>query len=272
MVGPIKEDTSMTLGERTHGGVWDLGILDYHRAWKWQKQLVEKRQRGEMPDVLLLGEHPSVFTLGRGGSAANLLIPPERRQRLGIELVEVERGGDITYHGPGQLVGYPILSLRERGKDVHLYLRQLEEVLIQTLDAYGIRARRGKMAGVWVGEEKIASIGVAVKRWVSYHGFSLNVETDMHYFSWINPCGMAGQKMTSLAELLAKRGERSPDVTEGHRVSGRNGDWSLTSWVAGGRALGETLVESFSRVFEMEMEWQTDISGEIMRGLSEATL
>lgn len=176
---------------------FDLGLVAYERVLTWQEVLREKRWLGELGDMLLLLEHPPVFTLGRGGNVQHLLRPRQ------VPVYRVGRGGDVTFHGPGQLVGYPIIALTEHRRDIHAYLRALETVLIMTLEAYGLQAhRRAGLTGVWVGEEKVASIGVGVRRWVTYHGFALNVDPDLSYFSDIVPCGLAGVRMTSMARLL----------------------------------------------------------------------
>ena len=172
------------------------GTVPYIEALEWQRALARQRIRGELDhDVLLLLEHPPVITLGRGARGAHLLDPGD------MDVVETERGGDITYHGPGQLVGYPILDLREHRTDLHWYLRALESVLIAALADLGVAAeRRSGYTGAWVGgSRKIASIGVHVKQWVTWHGFALNVTTDPKAFECIVPCGIAGVQMTSVA-------------------------------------------------------------------------
>ena len=175
----------------------DLGLMDYARTLTLQQTLVARRYADEIPDSLLLLEHPPVFTLGRGGDEKYLLDPGQ------VPVHRVGRGGEVTFHGPGQLVGYPILDLRRHGKDVHRYLRRLEDVLITTLAEWDIVAtRRDGLTGVWVGTEKIASIGIGVRRWVTFHGFALNVNTDLSYFSAIIPCGLPGVRMTSMQQLL----------------------------------------------------------------------
>jgi lipoate-protein ligase B len=177
----------------------DLGTRDYAEAWHLQQDLVAARQRGEVPDTLLLVEHPHVLTLGRGAHRENLLTP------AGMPVFEVERGGDVTYHGPGQLCGYPILYLREDERDVHLYLRRLEEAIIRTLAEFAVEAgRKPGLTGVWVGPHKLASIGVAVRRWVTWHGFALNVATDLERFSTINPCGLPASLMGSMTRVLGR--------------------------------------------------------------------
>ncbi|MDR7416636.1 MAG: lipoyl(octanoyl) transferase LipB [Armatimonadota bacterium] len=187
--------------------VWrvDLpGLADYGSTWELQRELVSRRQRGEVPDVLLLLEHPPVITCGRATKPEHLPIPRERLERMGFRVFDIERGGSVTYHGPGQLVGYPILDLRGYGENVVGYVRMLEESVIRALRPYGIEAtRRPGFPGVWVGEEKIAAVGVAVKRRVTMHGFALNVNTDLDHFRVINPCGI-GYTPTSVEKLLGR--------------------------------------------------------------------
>lgn len=176
----------------------DVGMRDYRLIWELQQRLVEARLEGRIPDVLILVEHPHVLTLGRRGNRANLLSES-------LPVYQVERGGDVTYHGPGQLVGYPILKLEGHEQDVHGYLRRIEEWLIRTVARFGIKAEvNQRQTGVWVGEKKLASIGVAIKSWVTYHGFALNVNTDLSYFDKINPCGLESSIMTSLQRVLGK--------------------------------------------------------------------
>ncbi|MCD5390723.1 lipoyl synthase [candidate division NPL-UPA2 bacterium] len=212
--------------------VLDLGSLDYRKAWDLQKELMEKRFRREVPDTLILVEHPSVFTIGRSGSRKNLHVSNEYLESLGIPVYEIDRGGDITYHGPGQLMGYPILDLTEHGRDVHLLLRSLEEVLIRLLADWEVEAGRvAGYTGVWVGDEKIASIGIGVRHWISFHGFCLNVNPDMKYFSMISPCGIRDKGVTSLTKLK----EESSEGIDLHEVK-------------------ERLVQHFGDVFTVEME------------------
>ncbi|MEP7308927.1 MAG: lipoyl(octanoyl) transferase LipB [Acidobacteriota bacterium] len=185
--------------------VRDLGRRPYVEALALQRALVEQRQRGEVGDLLLLVEHPHVLTLGvRGdGGRGHILATPDELASRGVELHESGRGGDITYHGPGQLVGYPILDLKPDRCDVHLYIRDLEEVLIRTAGDYGVTATRiGGLSGVWIGEEKLAAIGVRIARWVTSHGFALNLTTDLEYFNLIVPCGIVGRGVTSLERLV----------------------------------------------------------------------
>jgi len=179
--------------------------VPYADAWTLQRELVRARQAGAVPDVLLLLEHPSVVTLGRSGKTQNLLVSTDLLRARGIDLFEVERGGDITYHGPGQLVGYPIVDLRALDEDVVRYMRTLEESLIRTLAVFGIEAGRERgYPGVWVNGAKVAAMGVAVKRRVTMHGFALNVTTDLSVFDLINPCGL-GRPVTSMSRLVGQR-------------------------------------------------------------------
>lgn len=176
----------------------DLGAIGYAEALKLQRELVARRKAGEIPDTLLLLEHPHVYTLGRNAKAEHLLERPP-----GVEVHATDRGGDITYHGPGQLVGYPILNLAAIRKDVVWYLRSLEEALIAALAEFGIAAgRQSGFTGVWVGREKIAAIGVHISRWVTSHGFALNVHPDLRYFQFIVPCGIREYGVTSMAQVL----------------------------------------------------------------------
>lgn len=178
----------------------DWGLTEYNAALQRQLQLVSARQSGEVPDTLVLTEHEPVYTLGaRPGADRHLVWNREALLRQGIQVVKTNRGGDITYHGPGQVVGYPVISLVEK-KDLHAYLRDLEEVLIRTVRQFGLEAtRREGMTGIWIGDRKIAAIGVAVKKWITYHGFALNVDPDLDHFSGIVPCGITNGSVTSLA-------------------------------------------------------------------------
>lgn len=183
--------------------VADLGRIDYGQALAWQESLVLARLQGLVGDVLLFCEHPPVFTLGRGGRRASILVSPEVLDRLNIPMYEVNRGGDITYHGPGQVVAYPILCLEAHLRDMHLYLHNLEEIVISALAFYNITARRFiGYTGVWVGDKKISAIGVATKRWVTMHGFALNVAPNMSHFAMIAPCGITDFGVTSMREVL----------------------------------------------------------------------
>ena len=179
----------------------DLGAMRWGAASALQEQLVGQRQRAEIGDQLLLVEHPHVVTMGRNGHLTNVLASPDVLAATGIEYYETNRGGDVTYHGPGQLVGYPIVHLNEWKRDVHAYVRALEEVVIRTLADFGLVAERVTGAtGVWVGEAKVCAIGVHLSRWVTSHGFALNVTTDLQYFQYIVPCGLA-KPVTSLRQL-----------------------------------------------------------------------
>jgi lipoyl(octanoyl) transferase len=181
--------------------VRELGRTGYGSALEMQQRLVAERKAATAPDQLLLLEHPHVITLGRNGHLENLLASDEILERAGIAFFPTDRGGDVTYHGPGQLVGYPIIDLREWKRDVGAYVRALEQAIIDTLAEYGIEAGRiPKLTGVWVGERKIAAIGVHLSRWVTSHGFALNVDTDLTYFQYIVPCGLT-KPVTSMAQL-----------------------------------------------------------------------
>jgi lipoate-protein ligase B len=185
------------------GYMIDLGLIDYQRAWDIQHQLWARRVGEHLPDVLLFVEHPHVITLGRRGNRSHLISSPGVLEAMKIPLFHVERGGDVTYHGPGQIVVYPIFNLKEYGYRFIRYVGQLEEVVLRALKDFGIEGVRDPLnRGVWVDGEKIASVGVAIKRWVSFHGLSLNYETDLKYFELINPCGLEGKKMTSMAKIL----------------------------------------------------------------------
>jgi lipoate-protein ligase B len=180
-----------------------LGEIEYKEAYQLQRRLHRKRINGEIPDVMLLLEHPPTLTVGKSGSVDNVLVSKERLARKGISMFFIGRGGDVTYHGPGQLVAYPIIDLLQRGKDIRCFVRNLEEVIIRTLEDFSISAGRDeKHAGVWVGKHEIAAIGLSVKRWVSMHGIALNVNTNLEHFSLINPCGFSDRKATSMHKLL----------------------------------------------------------------------
>ena len=204
----------------------ELGRTDYGQALELQRQLIARRQQGLISDQLLLLEHPHVITLGRNGKPANLLASAEVLSRAGIAFYPTDRGGDVTYHGPGQLVGYPIVDLREWQRDVGAYVRAVEQTIIDTLADYGISAGRiPKLTGVWVDDRKIAAIGVHISRWVTSHGFALNVSTDLSYFQYIVPCGLT-KPVTSMAALGV--------VASLHEV-------------------GQTLAAHFGRVFDCEV-------------------
>lgn len=192
-------------------GVADLGRRPYGEVLALQRELCRRRVAGEASqDLLLLVEHDPVYTMGRGTRATSLPVPPAELERGGAAVFEVERGGDVTYHGPGQLVGYPIIDLRQHREDLHWYLRELEGALIDALAVLGIAAeRRPGLTGVWTEERKIASIGIHVKQWVTLHGFALNVTTDLSAFERIVPCGIDQVVMTSVATELP---ERDPEL------------------------------------------------------------
>ncbi|HZP48394.1 MAG TPA: lipoyl(octanoyl) transferase LipB [Vicinamibacterales bacterium] len=188
-----------------------LGRVAYADALALQRALVDERKANAIGDQLLLVEHPHVLTLGvRGdGGRSHILAAPDVLAARGVEVHETGRGGDITYHGPGQLVGYPIVDLKPDRQDVHKYVRDIEEVLIRTIAEYGIEAGRVEgLTGVWVGREKVAAIGVRIARWVTSHGFALNVTTDLDYFGLIVPCGIADRGVTSLERLLGRAIDR----------------------------------------------------------------
>ena len=182
-----------------------LGVIAYEAGLRLQEAVVAARGEGTLPDVLLLLQHPHVFTLGRGAQASNVLADEATRAARGVELFHTGRGGDVTYHGPGQVVGYPVINLRPDRCDVHRYVRDVEEVMLRVTQDYGLEARRiPGMTGVWVGGEKLGAIGVRIARWITSHGFAYNVNTDLSYFNLIVPCGIADHGVTSLQKLLGR--------------------------------------------------------------------
>lgn len=184
--------------------VIDLGRTRYAEAWKLQQQLWDLRARGEAGDLLLFTEHEPVYTIGKGGDDNHVLADEAELTRTGAELFRIDRGGDVTYHGPGQIVGYPIIDLNAK-PDLHRYLRDLEEVIIRALRSYGIEGVREEgLTGVWVGGNKVAALGVKVSRWVTMHGFALNVSTDLRRFDRIIPCGIFHKGVTSIEQLLGR--------------------------------------------------------------------
>src|SRR5271157_288740 len=188
--------------------VEQLGLFDYAEGLRLQREKVAARKAGAIPDTLLLLEHPHVYTFGRNAKREHLLISNQHAAALGAQVFETDRGGDITYHGPGQLVGYPILDLTQHRRDIAWYMRSLEEVFIEVAREYGIEAGRVPGAtGVWVGNDKLVAMGVHVSRWVTSHGFAFNVNTDLNYFGWIIPCGLRDKGVTSLEKLLGRRVE-----------------------------------------------------------------
>jgi len=184
--------------------VTDLGVVDYGTAIDLQAAMVAARLEDRIGDTLLLMEHPHVFTLGRGADERFIVANP-----AGVPTYRVSRGGQVTYHGPGQLIGYPILKLDGRARDVTRYLRNLEDAMIDALREFGLDAdRRAGLTGIWIGARKIASIGVGIRRWVTYHGFALNVSTDLSFFDAIVPCGIEGCRMTSMSECIEPGAEQ----------------------------------------------------------------
>jgi len=209
--------------------VLNLGLVSYDKAYDLQRKLHNFRREGRIDDILILLEHEPVVTIGRGGKKDNILVSEEFLQSKGIRVFEIDRGGDVTLHCPGQLVGYPILDLKFHGENIHRYLRNLEEVIIRLLKVYGVNAQRiENYTGVWVGGRKVASIGIGIKGWVTFHGFSLNINSDLSYFSLIRPCGFEGRMMTSLSEILGRAVE--PTSVRYH------------------------LIEHFGEVFNLQME------------------
>jgi len=184
-----------------------LGTVPYAVALEHQAELVRDRREGRVPDTLLLLEHPHVITLGSASEPAHVLADAAERERLGIELFETGRGGDVTYHGPGQLVAYPILDLKPDRQDLHAYLRDLEEVVIRSASSLGVRGSRVPgLTGVWAGVGKLAAIGVRVSSgWITSHGLAVNVQTDLAYFDTIVPCGLRDRRVTSLEAVLGRR-------------------------------------------------------------------
>lgn len=181
----------------------NLGEVDYKKAWDLQAETFELRRSGNIPDTIFLLEHPNTYTLGKVADKNNLIVPEEYLLKNKIAVYEIDRGGDITYHGPGQLVGYPIIDLSNWHKDTHLYLRSIEEVIISTCAQFGLNAgREEKYTGVWIEDRKIAAIGIKVSRWITMHGFAFNVNTDLSLFNGIIPCGILGKSVTSLEKEL----------------------------------------------------------------------
>jgi lipoyl(octanoyl) transferase len=212
--------------------VAQLGRLDYAEGLRLQRELVAQRKAEAIPDTLLLLEHPHVYTLGRNAKRKHLLVSDAQLRALGAQLFETDRGGDITYHGPGQLVGYPIFDLARHRRDIAWFMRSLEEVFLGVARDFGVAAERLAGApGVWVGNDKLVAMGVHVSRWVTSHGFALNVSTDLRYFDWIVPCGLRGKGVTSLEKILR------------HEVA-------METAI-------QRVIEHFSRVFAFDMEVET---------------
>lgn len=184
----------------------DLGLIDYLEAWELQKRIFDLRCKNEISDILCLLEHPNTYTLGKVADKENLIGSKKYLEHNKISVYDIDRGGDITFHGPGQIVGYPIINLNEWAKDTHKYLRALEEVIIKTCKSFGLSAvRNPKYTGVWIENRKIAAIGIKVSRWITMHGFAFNVNTDLSLFQGIIPCGINDKDVTSLQKELGKQ-------------------------------------------------------------------
>jgi lipoate-protein ligase B len=220
-----------------------LGIVPYELALRLQQGLMQARAEGRIGDVLLLLQHPSVFTIGRFRGGADIIVAQETLARDGVAIFHTNRGGGVTYHGPGQLVGYPIVNLRENGLGVREYIERLETAIIKLLLALGLQGHRvAEYPGVWVGEKKVCSIGIHVSHYITTHGFALNVTDDLRYFRYIRPCGLGGEVMTSVSELL------------GH-------------WVAMKTIIGK-LLPSFSETFGLSCEQENGKWPAILDALS----
>lgn len=219
--------------------MYDLGLRSYAEALSFQRELAAARIDKRVPqDVLILVEHPPVVTLGRSTKQENLLFTPELLRARGVELFEVERGGDVTFHGPGQLVGYPIVDLNEHKLDLHWYLRQVEEVLIRAVAPFGVVAGRvEKKTGIWTNDRKLASIGVHARQWVTWHGFALNVTADLSYFDLMVPCGLPGVEMTSVERELRERSARGEGLAPSPTL---------------GKDVREATIRAFGDVFERQ--------------------
>lgn len=214
------------------GCLLNMGLIPYEEAWTFQKQLVALKKDQDFPDSLILLEHSPVFTLGRWGKETNLRVSADYLKQEGISLVRCERGGDITYHGPGQLVGYPILNLKKLHLGVKDYVRRLEEVIIGSLGDFEVTASRKEgFPGIWVGGQKIASIGIAVQKGVAFHGWAINYAHNQAHFDLITPCGLEGVRMTSLQEITGR--------------------------AVNPASLRERVALHFGSVFNLQMEWIT---------------
>jgi lipoate-protein ligase B len=217
--------------------IWELGCIDYAKALELQRQFHHQRLLEEIPDVLLLLEHAPTITIGKSGTVDNVLVAKEQLAEEGVSLFFIDRGGDATYHGPGQIVGYPIMDLKPRGKDIRKFVHDIEEAIIRTVDDFSIKAVRDPThPGVWVNNQELAAIGLAVRRWVSMHGFAINVNTQMEHFSLINPCGFTDRQATSMASIL---GENVPI-----------------------KAVKERLMIRFSEVFDYNAEYKPALMGQ----------
>jgi len=183
----------------------DLGMEDYKKVWNIQKLIHQKRLEDKISDTLILVEHKPVITIGKGGKDNNILISMKLLKEKGVEFYRIERGGDVTYHGPGQIVGYPIFNIKDGFAGIKPFIFKIEDAVISALDDFKIEGKKKeRQIGVWTDNGKICSIGIAVQRWVSFHGFALNVNTDLKYFDLIVPCGLKGIRMTSMGEILKK--------------------------------------------------------------------
>lgn len=208
----------------------NLGKIDFALALELQHQIIQLKQAEKLPDFLLFLEHHPVITIGRGGQEKNILATDEALKKQGIQLYYIERGGDVTYHGPGQLVVYFLCDLENRNKDVHLFLRLLEETVILTLQDYGLTAGRIQgLTGVWVENKKVCAMGIAVKKWITFHGLALNVNTNLEHFNLIHPCGIIDKPVSSLQALLGKKMEL--------------------------KEIEEKLASNFAKVFNLEPSW-----------------
>ena len=196
--------------------IYNLGTVPYEKALKYQENLLSKRIAEEIPDSLILLEHPPTITTGRKGNTEHLLVREEYLKKHGVSCVHSSRGGDITFHGPGQIVGYPILNLKDHGMDIRRHMRTIEEMIINTLGDFGIEGRRiDGVTGVWVKRSKIASIGIAIRKWVTYHGFALNVSTNLDYFDLILSCGITDVRITSMENWLGNnKSVKMDDITQ----------------------------------------------------------
>lgn len=193
----------------------DLGMLDYQEAWNLQRAILDRKKAGQQTDYLLLLEHPHTYTLGKVAHREHLLLTDEELKEQSISVYDVDRGGDITYHGPGQLVGYPVIDLKNWKQDSHKYLRSLEEILIKVTDGYGLHSgRKEGLTGVWIEDRKIAAIGVKISSWITMHGFAYNCNPDLRLFSGIVPCGIRDKEVTSLSVETEKEVKASDIIPE----------------------------------------------------------
>jgi lipoate-protein ligase B len=217
--------------------IWELGCVDYAKALKLQREFHRQRLLEEIPDVLLLLEHAPTITIGKSGTVDNVLAAKEQLAEEGVALFFIERGGDATYHGPGQIVGYPIMDLKVRGKDIGRFVHDIEDVIIRTMDDFSIPTDRDpNHPGLWVDNQELAAIGLSIRRWVSMHGFAINVNTKMEHFSLINPCGFTDRQATSMESIL---GENVPL-----------------------KAVKERLMIRFSEVFDYNAEYKATLMGQ----------